>query len=113
MRASDRSIANQVETKVTHLRLTGGWPVDLVDDAVSDRGPQARSAQCGTDVILVARGPGRRNARAAKRRALGITRGRRARRAIADVVVLRSPARRTLAVRAVGAHALAAVTERR
>ena len=63
VRGAGRAVADQVEAEVAHLRLAGGRPVDLIDDAVPDCCPQARTAERRADVILIARAPGRRESR--------------------------------------------------
>src|SRR6267143_1954292 len=52
------AVADQIEPQIADLRLAGRRPIDLVDDAVSDRGPQPRASERSGDEILVARAPG-------------------------------------------------------
>src|SRR6267143_836382 len=61
------AVADQIEPQIADLRLAGRRPIDLVDDAVSDRGPQPRASERSGDEILVARAPGGRGPRGAER----------------------------------------------
>src|SRR5579864_1880920 len=61
------AVADQIESEVANLRLTCRRPIDLVDDAVSDGGPEPGTAECGGDEVFITRTPGRRDSRRAER----------------------------------------------
>src|SRR5215469_7525166 len=54
------------EPEIANLRLTGCWPVDLVEDAVTQRDPYPAGAERGRHHILRARRPGWPGARTSR-----------------------------------------------
>ena len=74
VRSTDEAAAQALEwharrkaQRAAAAALARRGPINLVDDAVSDRGPKPRAAERGSDEVLVARAPGRGNPGRAER----------------------------------------------